>query len=283
MLSKILKAFPLLRATSGMATSRAAIHVNMENFQMTETERERIDEDHLKEQILKASLPYVHKHGWSRLSLGEVDIKSRYGFPGAKSVGLSEASHGLFPEGGVMLVSYFYTQCNKELFSWMQQQSGDSQSSHHRSTFEFLEAAVQKRLTLIFPYLEKWPEAMGMLAFPSNALEGLKLLGQLVDDMWHCAGDRSVDTSWYTKRLVLAGIYQTTELHLVQDDSPEFEATWSFLKRQMKLLHSGQKGLSSLQEVMGQVLKGGSTTVSLILCYPGDQVRNIIGFNRLNR
>lgn len=35
--------------------------------------------------------------------------------------------------------------------------------------------------------------------------------------------------NWYTKRAALTGIYNTTELVMLQDSSPDFNDTWTFL------------------------------------------------------
>lgn len=39
--------------------------------------------------------------------------------------------------------------------------------------------------------------------------------------------------NWYTRRAVLTGIYNTTELVMMQDSSPEFEETWRFLENRI--------------------------------------------------
>lgn len=39
--------------------------------------------------------------------------------------------------------------------------------------------------------------------------------------------------NWYTRRAVLTGIYNTTELVMMQDSSPDFEETWRFLENRI--------------------------------------------------
>lgn len=39
--------------------------------------------------------------------------------------------------------------------------------------------------------------------------------------------------NWYTRRAVLTGIYNTTELVMMQDTSPDFEDTWRFLENRV--------------------------------------------------
>ena len=63
-------------------------------------------------------------------------------------------------------------------------------------------------------YQDSWPEAMGLLSHPNAAGDAFKLLGQLVDDIWYCAGDKSHDMNWYTKRGSLAFIYKVILLNL---------------------------------------------------------------------
>ena len=42
----------------------------------------------------------------------------------------------------------------------------------------------------------------------------------LIDDIWHLAGDTSVDASWYTKRAALGALYSATEVYMLTDFSP---------------------------------------------------------------
>jgi len=40
--------------------------------------------------------------------------------------------------------------------------------------------------------------------------------------------------NWYTKRAVLTGIYNTTELVMIQDSSPDYQDTWIFLENRIQ-------------------------------------------------
>ncbi len=44
-------------------------------------------------------------------------------------------------------------------------------------------------------------------------------MARTVDAIWHAAGDRSADWSWYSKRAILAGVYGATLLFWLRDDS----------------------------------------------------------------
>ncbi|KAL8488400.1 hypothetical protein ACS0TY_024154 [Phlomoides rotata] len=47
----------------------------------------------------------------------------------------------------------------------------------------------------------------------------------LVDEIWHAAGDKATDIDWYLKRTILGGIYSTTELYMLTDNSQGCNST----------------------------------------------------------
>lgn len=55
-----------------------------------------------------------------------------------------------------------------------------------------------------------------------NLPTSLKQRTALVDEIWHAAGDKGSDIDWYVKRTVLGGIYSTSEVYMITDDSPGF-------------------------------------------------------------
>jgi len=56
---------------------------------------------------------------------------------------------------------------------------------------------------------------MSVAIQPRNAPSSLKLLGQLVDDVWAVAGgDRSTDYNYYSKRALLAGCVPVRQSHV---------------------------------------------------------------------
>jgi len=50
-----------------------------------------------------------------------------------------------------------------------------------------------------------------------------------VDRMWRAAGDTSTDFNFYTKRIILAGVYSSTMLRWFTDDSEDEKPTFEFL------------------------------------------------------
>ncbi|XP_075694348.1 ubiquinone biosynthesis protein COQ9, mitochondrial isoform X2 [Rhinoderma darwinii] len=178
-------------------------------------------EEQLQHRILSAALPFVPEYGWSSEAIAA----------GARSLDLSAAAAGMVENGGSELVLHFVSQCNRNLTELLEQEQKLVQvgSSEKKPTAQFLRDAVEARLRMLVPYIGQWPQAMGILLLPPNLPSSLNLLSELVDDIWHHGHDRSTDVGWYTRRAVLAGIYNTTELVMMQDQSPDFEDTWNFL------------------------------------------------------
>lgn len=51
------------------------------------------------------------------------------------------------------------------------------------------------------------------------------------------------DDQRYSKRMLLAGVYTSSELFMVQDSSRDFEETWHFVDRQIsRVLKLGKAG-----------------------------------------
>ncbi|KAM9754814.1 ubiquinone biosynthesis protein COQ9, mitochondrial isoform 1-T1 [Menidia menidia] len=247
-------------------------------------------EEQLQARILTAALEFVPQHGWSMEAIAA----------GAESLGLSSASTGMFYNGAGDLVLHFIAHCNSQLTEGLAEQHNQVQlgQAEKKKTADFLRDAVETRLRMYIPYMETWPQAMSILLLPHNIPDSLKHLSTLVDDIWYYAGDRSTDVSgsyrprsppssahtflspvhhhphnirpatsqmnWYTKRAVLTGIYNTTELVMIQDSSPDYQDTWSFLENRIQdvvNMASTAKQVQSTGEAVVQGLMGAAVTL----------------------
>lgn len=84
---------------------------------------------------------------------------------------------------------------------------------------------------------------LAVLAWPGHAATGAAVLARTADAIWHAAGDRSADASWYSKRAILAGIYAATLLYWLRDTSEDDAATLAFLDRRL----AGAAGIGRLR------------------------------------
>jgi ubiquinone biosynthesis protein COQ9 len=51
--------------------------------------------------------------------------------------------------------------------------------------------------------------------------------------MWRLAGDTATDYNHYTKRMILSGVYGSTLMAFLDDESPDFADTHAFLERRI--------------------------------------------------
>jgi ubiquinone biosynthesis protein COQ9 len=118
---------------------------------------------------------------------------------------------------------------------------------------EKIRTIVWKRLELMEPAREAVRRILSILAMPQNIPTALKSGWRTADVMWRIAGDTSTDYNHYTKRLMLGGVYSSTLLVWLDDQTPGFSETASFLDRRIddvmrieKLKHdwSGQEHFS---------------------------------------
>ncbi|OXB76067.1 UNVERIFIED_CONTAM: hypothetical protein H355_000166 [Colinus virginianus] len=212
-------------------------------------------EEQLQHRILTAALEFVPEHGWTAEAIAE----------GAKTLGLSAAAAGMFHSDGSELILHFVSQCNTKLSDLLEQEQKQVQlgEAEKKPTDQFLRDAVEARLRMVIPYIEKWPQAVSILLLPHNIPSSLNLLTSMIDDIWHYAGDQSTDFNWYTRRAVLTGIYNTTELVMMQDTSPDFEDTWRFLENRVAdamNMSSAAQQVQSTGKALAQGLMGAAVT-----------------------
>mmetsp|Transcript_6504 Transcript_6504/g.4627 ORF Transcript_6504/g.4627 Transcript_6504/m.4627 type:complete len:85 (-) Transcript_6504:295-549(-) len=80
---------------------------------------------------------------------------------------------------------------------------------------ERVRSGIKTRLELVIPYVDQWPQAIALGARPDNLRTSLGHLFKISDEIWFQAGDKALDTSWYTKRFILTNLYVATEFHMI--------------------------------------------------------------------
>ena len=130
--------------------------------------------------------------------------------------------------------------------------------------------AVRARIEALSQHKDAARRAAAFLAMPMNAPLGAKLLYRAVDAMWHAAGDRATDFSFYTKRATLGAVYTATMMYWLTDSSEANKATWDFLDHRIQdVMHieKWRKGAQNLAshipdpfEVLGAIRAGTRKT-----------------------
>jgi ubiquinone biosynthesis protein COQ9 len=83
------------------------------------------------------------------------------------------------------------------------------------------------------PAREAVRRALAILAMPQNVPLALRIGWRTADLMWRIAGDTSTDFNHYTKRMILGGVYGSTLLAWLDDESDGWSETAGFLDRRI--------------------------------------------------
>ena len=97
-----------------------------------------------------------------------------------------------------------------------------------------IRAAILARLDISRPNREALRRALAILAMPQNLALATRLSWRSADAMWRLAGDTATDYNHYTKRLILSGVYGSTILAWLDDDSESEAETRAFLDRRLR-------------------------------------------------
>jgi len=89
------------------------------------------------------------------------------------------------------------------------------------------------RYETLAPYREALRRALAILALPRNAPEGVRLAWRSADRIWRLAGDEAADFNHYSKRAILIGVYGSTTMIFLGDESEDLAETRAFLDRRI--------------------------------------------------
>ncbi|KAF7545710.1 hypothetical protein G7046_g9498 [Stylonectria norvegica] len=194
--------------------------------------------------ILAAAYQHVPEHGFSQRALGL----------GARDAGYLDISASVVPDGAFSLIRYHLVTQREALAPRSQEMfQGDDSPGIGRK----VEALTWERLMGNKDVVDRWQEALAIMAQPSYVPVSLKELAKLADEIWFLSGDKAVDPSWYSKRATLSMIYSTSELFMTNDKSPGFADTKQFLQRRLGEVQSLGGIAGSLGQWAGFTLSAG--------------------------
>ncbi|MFD1341339.1 COQ9 family protein [Litorisediminicola beolgyonensis] len=171
------------------------------------------------ETLLDAALVHVAFDGWS-----DTTFRAAIEDSGVDPV----VARGLFPRGAVDLSVAYHRRGDRI----MRERLAASDLSNMRFRDKVAQA-VRLRIEASEDR-EAVRRGTTLFALPPYAPEGAKLIWETADAIWSALGDTSRDINWYTKRATLAGVYSSTVLFWLGDDSVGAQATWDFLDRRIE-------------------------------------------------
>jgi ubiquinone biosynthesis protein COQ9 len=157
-----------------------------------------------RDAAVRAVLAHVPALGWTHAALAA----------GLRDVGRDpvEAS-SLFPRGPVGAIEAWADLADRGM-----EQAAAAEGIGALRVPARIRRLVELRLRQAAPHREALRRAFAVLALPWNAPVAARCTARTVDAMWHAAGDRSADFSWYTRRATLAAIYTATVAYWLRGD-----------------------------------------------------------------
>ena len=204
-----------------------------------------MDIESTRRRLLDATLNHVPFDGWTMTALQRA----------AADLGLDAATAvNAFPGGAAELIAFHSAEADRRMLDALQPLDLPGMRVRDR-----IAAAVRLRLEQNAAHREAIRRALAFLALPQNGPLGLKCLYRTVDAIWYAAGDTSTDYNFYTKRLLLSGVYSSTLLFWLNDESEDFAETWAFLSRRidevLKIGGNLGKGVKSLLDLPDRMFR----------------------------
>jgi ubiquinone biosynthesis protein COQ9 len=177
---------------------------------------DRVDE---RRRLMEAILPHVAFDGWTHQALVA-------GFTDAGREAWEIQRY--FPGGPADVLVLFSTEADRKMLEALNRLDLDTLRVRDR-----VAQGVRLRLEALTEHKEAVRRGLAFFALPGNAPRGLACLHRTVDLIWYAAGDRATDYNYYTKRMLLAGVFSSTLVFWLNDRSEDQAASWAFLDRRI--------------------------------------------------
>ena len=183
------------------------------------------DQSNAADRLLEAALSHVPFDGWSAQTLAAA----------AQDCGLDLAlAQAIYPRGGLDLGLAYHRQGDAAMLSALAEADLEAMRYSDRVT-------LAVRLRLEAADREAVRHAATLMALPQNAPEAARAMWNTADAIWNALGDTSEDGNWYSKRMILSGVYSSTVLYWLGDESADHADTWAFLDRRIAGVMSFEK------------------------------------------
>jgi ubiquinone biosynthesis protein COQ9 len=199
-----------------------------------------IERSEERDAALTAMLPQIAEHGWTTKALRA----------GLAAAGQSPDAAAFLFSGPLDMIEAYIDLADRRM------EEAASELPQTRLS-ERVRAVIALRLAEARDHREAARRAAAILALPSSAASAARSLARTIDSIWHAAGDRAADFSWYTKRATLAGVYGATLLYWLRQDpysDPDDANTLAFLDRRLAAVAAFGKAKARLTQRIGSLL-----------------------------
>ena len=170
----------------------------MKRIKMKSLEKKRLELVNLSKNIVK-------EYGWNDSLFENISFHNRISY---------DELIILFPDGYKEMLKLSLDYLNYEL-------------KNICSQYDFIRIHVHKRIkkiiitkiNLMNKHKDFYKRTFYFLLIPMNYKLLTAYLYKTVNLMWYIAGDNSTDFNFYTKRMILSGVYSSVILHFISNDN----------------------------------------------------------------
>jgi len=176
--------------------------------------------DELRAELAPRLAAHAAFDGWSEKALGMA--AAEIGVP-------ADRARLAFPGGAVAMIDAWFDAIDKAMLAAFPADRIGALKIRER-----IRDLVLFRLEATASHREALRRAVSILAMPKNAPHAAKLAWRSADRMWRLAGDTATDFNHYSKRTILVGVYGSTLLVFLDDESEDMTETRAFLDRRIE-------------------------------------------------
>ncbi len=177
----------------------------------------KITENH--KTLITAAIPEIAFDGWTFKALDRA----------AESIGMNPLlARDYFPRGAEDMIRVHSTLADEAMVTAV---AADQLSA--MGVKEGIAALLMTRFRAHQDSREAVRRAIAILATPTKTVLASKLVFKTVDAVWEAVGDVSQDYNYYSKRALLAAVYNATLLIWLDDQSEDLRDTKAFLDRRL--------------------------------------------------
>lgn len=189
----------------------------------------------LKREFINKIIKNVPFTGWTAESLQDASIQLGYD---------KSYAEFLFSEGIPQIIDMMLVDLDKKMLSTYFERVQDDWGITRK-----VEEALKIRFELMASKKELYKKTALYLSLPWNLLKASSFSWRVADVIWHdIIQDKSLDYNYYSKRSLLAGIYASSILIFLSDDSQDHEDTFDFISRRVKDVVKLGKNISKLKK-----------------------------------
>ena len=168
-------------------------------------------------------LNYVPDLGWTWDALYKAALNSK-----EKKRPSKEELHTLFDNKISNIIGVFNDKLDEEMCERF-----SAENDQNFGVTGIVKALILCRLRASQDYKSIVKDSLFFMSKPRNAYDALKQLMKTSNKIWETAGDNSTGRNFYSKRLILAGVYSSTLAYWLAKETRSIDGSEHFLDRRL--------------------------------------------------